>query len=316
MAQISFQEIAEAWLVQKKIFLKESTYYHYSLLVHRHLTPYFADTQLAFLTEDRIQEFILYLSEKGSKRVEKGLSESSVRDILMVLKMILRYADKKGIYQYKKMELRYPKQAANDRSQIVLPQERGILLKAIYQDWNSRNAGILLCMQTGLRIGELCSLQWKDIDLKRGILSVSKTVQRIFDCEQKTPRSKVIISTPKSDSSRRDIPISEDMKKMLEKLSPKSADCYLLTGTIKFLEPHTYRVYYKNFLKRNNLDYIKFHSLRHSFASSCIGMGIDCKVVSELLGHSSVRTTMDLYVHPQLEEKKHCIELISSSLQV
>lgn len=310
------KDYAKEWLSTKKIYLKESTYYNYSLIIYNYILPYFENSSMSDIDENIIQEFLLYLIKNGTKNKSKGLSVKTTKDILMVLKMILRAADKKGIYTYKKLELRYPNIIGERKINIVINEEKQKLVQAIYHNMNLRTIGMLLCLQTGLRIGEVCSLQWQDIDLDYKLLHITKTIQRIFlKNENKKSKSKILISSPKTFSSNRVIPISDTMVELLVKFYPNNPTYYFLTGTNKFLEPHTYRVYYQKFLKENNLPYIKFHNLRHTFASNCINMGIDCKVVSELLGHASVKTTLDLYVHPQMEEKRHCIELISSTIE-
>lgn len=314
---ISFEEYSRIWLDEKKLYLKESTYGAYSIIVYNYLNSYFGKYDLINIKEEEIQKFILYLLSNGKKNKKDGLSEKTVKDILMVLKMILRAADKKRLYEYKKMEIQFPRNSVSSKIKIVLEEDKAKLIKAVYNNLNSRNIGILLCLQTGLRIGELCSLQWQDINIERNLIKIDKTIQRIFIKDDNlNGKSKIIISTPKTYSSIRTVPISSDMSSLLKLIQPKKQEYYFLTGKTKYLEPHTYRVYYRNFLKKNGIEYIPFHSLRHTFASNCISLGVDCKVVSELLGHASVTTTLDLYVHPQLEEKRQCIELLCSSMNL
>jgi integrase len=90
---------------------------------------------------------------------------------------------------------------------------------------------------------------------------------------------------------------------------------YVLTNDVKPTEPRTYRSYYKGFMKELNMPDLKFHGLRHSFATRCIESKCDYKTVSVLLGHSNISTTLNLYVHPNLEQKKKCIDQMLKGLK-
>lgn len=126
-----------------------------------------------------------------------------------------------------------------------------------------------------------------------------------------TGRSKVVIAAPKSRTSARDIPLAPILLPVLERLRQEDAEAYFIGGRMKCSEVRTYREFYDRFLARNNLAHIRFHALRHTFATRCIEAGGDCKTVSELLGHSTVNLTLNLYVHPQMAQKRQCIESLS-----
>lgn len=308
-----FEDFAKEWLEEKRIYLKESTYGTYFIIVYKHVIPYWKNVKIKDITEERIQEFILVLLDNGKKKSEGGLSLKTVKDILMVLKLILKAADKKNLYIYKKLDIHFPKKGEIKRLEVLYENDKQQLIEAIQKDLNCRSLGILFCLQTGVRIGELCAIQWKDIDLTRKIVFINKTIQRISNKDNNGNfQSTVMITSPKTNSSVRTIPLSLSLALLLQKFNPNDDECFLITGKRKYLEPHTYRYFYKNFLKKHNLSYTHFHNLRHTFATDCIRLGGDFKVVSELMGHASVVTTMNLYVHPQIEEKRQCIELLSS----
>ena len=158
----------------------------------------------------------------------------------------------------------------------------------------------------------MCALQWKDIDFDNKLLRVRQTVQRIYRKQLNgTGRSKVVIAAPKSRTSARDIPLAPILLPVLERLRQEDAEAYFIGGRMKCSEVRTYREFYDRFLARNNLTHIRFHALRHTFATRCIEAGGDCKTVSELLGHSTVNLTLNLYVHPQMAQKRQCIESLS-----
>ena len=167
----------------------------------------------------------------------------------------------------------------------------------------------MFALYSGLRIGELCALKWEDIDFKKNIINVSKTLQRVYIKAKNNNESKIIITTPKTRNANRIIPINSVFATIKKQIKTKNND-YLLSCTEKFIEPRTYRKYFDRMLKKNKIDHINFHSLRHTFATNCIRLGVDYKTVSELLGHSTVNITLNLYVHPQLAQKKKCIDLI------
>lgn len=122
--------------------------------------------------------------------------------------------------------------------------------------------------------------------------------------------TKVMITTPKSRKSVREIPISEALYEMLSKYKRQNPEHYLVTGSPLYMEPRLYRKHYAGFFEKKKAEYIHFHGLRHTFATRCIEAGADYKVVSELLGHASVNLTLNLYVHPQWEDKKRCVDLV------
>ena len=154
---------------------------------------------------------------------------------------------------------------------------------------------------SGIRIGELCALQWKDIDLEKRILTVRKTIQRI-QCRDNFKKTKLIITEPKSESSKRHIPIPEFMIEFLKKFQDKTEQ-YILSDNYKPIEPRTMQYRFAKILKNVNLPSVHFHALRHMFASNCIKLGFDVKALSEILGHSSVEITLNRYVHSSFEQK-------------
>lgn len=162
--------------------------------------------------------------------------------------------------------------------------------------------GVYLCLYTGLRIGELCALQWNDIDCENSTLYVNHTVLRVKDTNPNAEhKTRVLINSPKTPSSERVIPLAATLNSQLKELRNIEAalgNAYVLTGSSKFIEPRNFYEKYKRYLHACELDSFNFHALRHTFATRCIEIGIDPKALSEILGHASVRITLDRYVHP------------------
>ena len=158
-------------------------------------------------------------------------------------------------------------------------------------------------------------MKWSDIDLKGGVIRIRQTIERIYILDNGIGRTELVIGPPKTQNSIRDIPIVSELKTLLEGCpKPNDTDSYILTGSLRPTEPRTYRNYYSRMLERLGIPHIKFHSLRHSFATMCIKSGCDYKAVSSILGHSDIRTTLNLYVHPGLEQKRQCIDMMFNSV--
>lgn len=184
------------------------------------------------------------------------------------------------------------------------------------QHFTFRNLGIFICLSTGMRIGEICALTWEDVDLERGIITVSHTLERLYIVENGRRYTQLNLDTPKTQNSQREIPISKELMKMLRPIKRiVNERFYVLTNDSKPIEPRTYRNYYKKLLQELKIPKLKFHGLRHSFATRCIESNCDYKTVSVILGHSNISTTLNLYVHPNMEQKKKCIDKMTRSIR-
>lgn len=309
-----FKDIAEEWLQSKEKFVKESTYVTYMAHLKNHLLPAFSKLECIEIDQKVIQEYALYLlSEAGRKDGKGKLSDKTAKEIILVLKSCMKYAESRGYIPHKEMTIQYPAQKTRTQMKIFTKDERRKMTDVILQKPNTKNIGILISLYTGIRIGELCALKWSDIDMQEKVIHITKTLQRIYyrDSDNRGI-TKIIITTPKTITSVRDIPISTMLLRLLEKVKPENTDFYLLTNHKKYTEPRTYREFYSKFLDEINVRKLKFHSLRHTFASTCIELGIDYKTVSELLGHSNINTTFNLYVHPSMEQKRAALEQLES----
>ncbi len=172
------------------------------------------------------------------------------------------------------------------------------------EEMDSTKLGFYLCLSTGLRIGELCALRWKNIDIQQKILRVTSTIKRIKTSDMhSTTKTELMITAPKSLSSIRDIPLPEKLAEML--LSFKQADeKFLLSGSNEPVEPRTMQYRFNKYAEKLKLSYSNPHVLRHTFATHCIELGFDIKTLSEILGHSNVEITLNRYVHSSEERKR------------
>lgn len=181
-------------------------------------------------------------------------------------------------------------------------------MKCLQKQRSLKSLGIALALATGMRIGEVCALQWGYIDLSGGLIHVKQTLQRIYTKEHGTGKSKVIVTAPKSFNSNRYIPLPDNYIPILKKYQAGSS-AYLLTGSKdKFIEPRTLREYYNRLMESNGTKYVTFHGLRHTFATRLVEAGCDYKTISELLGHADVNTTFRTYVHSDMDKKRQFVE--------
>ena len=192
-------------------------------------------------------------------------------------------------------------------------QER--LCEYLSLNLNHYNIGILLCLFTGIRIGELCALRWEDISISERTIYIHQTMQRI---QRKNDDKKTIIhiSTPKSQCSIRTIPIPDNLIEMIIQFSTLQSGYFLTENDSKFVEPRTLQNHFKKVLREIDITDKNFHSLRHTFATRCVELGFDVKSLSEILGHASVNITMNRYVHPSLELKRENMQRLSDLIAV
>ena len=214
--------------------------------------------------------------------------------------------------QVKILESLLPAQVSGEELEALIEQviaELGATSKkqmgqVILRRPDRTGVGVLLTAYTGLRLGELCGLQWQDVDAGAGLLHIQRTVERIAQTGGKTC---LTVQPPKTENSERWVPIPKEMLRMLQ-TARKQPDSYLLTGRERVPDPRTCQYRYKALLERCGVRYRNFHCLRHSYATRCVERGVDVKSVSELLGHADVRTTLRLYVHSSMDYKRRAVE--------
>lgn len=303
----TFEEIVVLWQADKKQYVKRSTYYAYSLLISNHILPFFSG--LGDVTEAHVQEFVF-------SKLDQGLSRKSVKDILVVLKMILRFGVKLGYMPHREIDVKFPTERERPEVSVLSRGNQKLVMEYVRSHFSFMNLGIYICLCAGLRIGEVCALVWDDIDVEMGGVNISKTLQRIYVVEGSERHTELIIDTPKSRNSIREIPLAKDLLKMIRPLKKVvKGSSYVLTNSARPVEPRTYRNYYRRLMRQLDMPDLKFHGLRHSFATRCIESQCDYKTVSVLLGHSNIRTTLNLYVHPNMEQKKKCVEQMCRTLK-
>lgn len=307
----SFEEVAALWLAERKDHVKESTYAQYYRIISHYLSPYFGKQRLIKLDLLFCKSVFRELSQHGVRN-GTALSDKTVSDMVCVCKSIFRYGKQHG-YPCADLSELSQNSAKKHLPAILTEKKRRIIeeafLKSDVDDFDYRvHLGILFALYTGVRIGELCGVRYGDIDMSEHTVTICRTVERISDLsENAKSKTKLIISEPKTEHSVRVIPLPSFLMMYIQNSSAK-ANCYLLTGTQKPTEPHQFYLRYQTFMRRNGISGFTFHTLRHTFATCCVEAGVDAKSLSEILGHSNINTTLSLYVHPTLEQKKKQME--------
>ncbi len=303
---MTIKYLGEQWLENKKMTVKPSTYNNYKRLLNDHIFADIGDKKYTALDKQYINDYILSLMDSGRKDGKGGLSVSMTRDIIKALRAIAKFAQLE--YGLKNIcdGITVPK-IKKPEAKTLSDGERRKLEKYLLSNQNLTNICIMLCLYTGLRIGELCGLQWKDIDFRRGCLTVCKTVQRISLGNGKTVIS---IDTPKTDSSVRVVYIPLFIIEMLKKFRQKP-DIFVLSNRIKPTEPRTLQHKFKRILNNCKIGDISFHALRHTYATMCVEKQFDIKTLSELLGHSDVKITLNTYVHSSEKLKRKYVKRLA-----
>ena len=301
LTEMTVKELVTEWLYVMKSRIKESTAANYAMKAEKHIIPAFGDIQCCLLKSKDIYAFIEH-------KLKKGLSARYLSDIIVLFKSIYRYASREYNIRNILDSIILPKKS---KPEIAVPDKKQQLRLENYITANPSitTVGLSLSMYMGLRIGEICALQWSDIDLEKRILTVRKTIQRV-QCRTGVKRTKLIITEPKSEKSLREIPIPDCLMSMLRQFK-ENGGIYVVSGKSKPIEPRTMQYRFSKILKNADLPSFHYHSLRHLFATRCVELGFDVKTLSEILGHSSVEVTLNRYIHSDMNRKRSCMDLIS-----
>ncbi len=305
----SFTELADEWILLKTPQLKISSIARYTNLLTLYLLPVFGKQEICSITRSDVillsQNLLMTGGAKG-----KGLAPKTVNSILSLLRNILEFAAReKGmpVADTKDIYVRQPQKPMR----ILSRAEQQRLSVYLLENLTPCNMGILLCLYTGLRIGEICALTWADILIEEQCLYIHQTMQRVQVKGNAEKKTEVVIMQPKSDCSIRRIPIPDKIKQLLLS-TQKQNKAYLLTGMVhSYMEPRNMENRFKAVTVKCDIHDVNFHALRHTFATRCVELGFDVKSLSEILGHASVNITMNRYVHPSMEHKQKNMNLLA-----
>lgn len=295
--QHTFSECMALWLEYIALRCKYSTCVKYQYICKCHLKHFACKIRITEITNEMCEKYLIEEQSIGGQQ----LSLSTMKTICHVLNQILKYGKSNiKISLPERIMLAY-KYTSKEITTFSIEEQRK-LLEFLYDQTDTYKLGILICLFSGLRLGEICALRTKDIDLLNKCVRVSQTVQRIKSDGE--PKTILYCAPPKSADSIRTIPLCDALIELIEKMDIQGE--YLLNGK-SLMEPRTYQYMFSRYLKSTSISTKNFHSLRHTFATNCIGSGMDAKCLSEILGHSDVKTTMNRYVHPSMDNKRNQI---------
>lgn len=298
----------DAWLHAKRLGVKESTYIRYRNTIENHIKPDLGKYPINKISTSLMEQFVSRKLQNGRIDRNGGLSPKSLSDIMVIVKESFKYAHSYGVSVVCSFErISFKKNAQEMRVLSFLEEQR--LLSVLFKDLDRYKMGVFICLYTGIRIGELCALQWKNVSLSENAIKIEYTMQRLqsenLNAAQKT---RIIVTEPKSYAALRTIPLPGFVIDVIKPFAG-SPNTYVLSGECKkIIEPRTMQNRFKAYLAEGKIEEANFHSLRHTFATRCIEAGFDVKTLSEILGHSSVKITLDKYVHSSMQLKRSNME--------
>lgn len=283
----------------------------YRRIIDKRLRQELGECEMGELTAPTIQAFVTGLITKGNVATKKGLASSTVNTIITVIQSSLKTAVLSGYIEKNVAEsVRRPKIKSKEIECFTVAEQKKMECAALC-DKRMKMAGIVLCLYTGLRIGELLALTWEDVDMKSGLIAVNKA------CHDKIEKNGTarIVELPKTPSSKRIIPVPKQLLPVLRQLK-KTGKCETVISSPegKPIAIRSYQRSFSLFLKKLGIAHKGFHSLRHTFATRALECGMDVKTLSEILGHKNAAITLNRYVHSLTEHKRNMMNRLGKFL--
>ena len=304
----------DEWLRTKRLSVKESTYIRYRNTIENHIKPDLGKYPISKISTSLMEQFAFHKLQGGRIDGHGGLSPKSMSDILVIIKESFKYAQSYGVIVICSFDrISFKKNAQEMR--VLSPLEEQRLLSVLSKDFDRYKLGVFICLYTGIRIGELCALQWKNVSLSENTIKIEQTMQRLQNEDPNAiQKTRIIVTEPKSYAALRTIPLPEFVIDVIKPFA-SSPNAYILSGECKtIIEPRTMQNRFKAYLEEGKIVDANFHSLRHTFATRCIEAGFDIKTLSEILGHSSVKITLDKYVHSSMQLKRNNMEKLKPAV--
>jgi len=307
------KEWLERWLaLDVGSTVKQRTLFSYSQMIRLHINPTLGDYDITSVRHENVQAMVNEMYATGNMRSGGGLSVNTVNLILIVLKTSLGYAVMQGLIEANPCDWVRKVKGNQKTIESFTPKEQVKIESAVRGSSDRRVFGITLAIYTGLRIGELLALTWEDVDYKESLIRVRKTTYTAKNADNRWVQ---VIDVPKTEQSTRLIPLSPELKRMLAKHRKGSTSQFIIDHKGELMAVRTYQCVFRALLKKNNIRKLGFHSLRHTFATRAIGLGVDVKTVSELLGHKNTMITVNRYVHSHMELKRKAISKLCKPLR-
>lgn len=299
----------DGWLKSCRSRVKESTYVKYEGTLNGHIKPKLGTLNPLFITSYDMDDF------RDTLLYDEKLSPKTTKDVLVVVRSVLKYAAKDDPGHFPVIEINYPKDTKKEM-RVLSVKEQELLITYLTKDMDCCKFGVLLTLFSGLRIGELCALQWGNVSVQDRTIKIEATMQRLKnDTINRGNKTKIDVSTPKSEMSHRILPLADALIPWCMEMYVDNPDAYILTGTTKFMEPRTLQYRLERYMKICGLKDVHFHTLRHTFATRCVEVGVEVKSLSEMLGHATTTITLDRYVHSSIELKRKEINKLQGVLR-
>jgi len=301
----TLSQVCCLWLDETKTQIKHSTYVKYYNIIHNHILPSIGNYKINMLDTALIRQFVDEKLTSGKLNENGGLSPKTVKDIISVIRLVIIYANNIGIACNCRLD-NITIKSADKTIDVLSKSQQDKLTSYLINNIDNTNLGILICLYTGLRIGEICALRFEDISMIDKVVHIRKTMQRVQCLSvSKDTKTEVVITSPKSKSSVRDIPLPEFIVQNIKSKNLYIPKAFLLSGdSSRYIEPRTLENRFKCCTRMCGIENVNFHMLRHTFATRCVEVGFETKSLSEILGHSSVNITLNRYVHSSMELKR------------
>ncbi len=298
----------DEWLRSKKLSVKESTYMRYVKTTENHIKPVLGKYPIGKIGTELMEQYVADKLHVGRIDGSGGLSSKTMSDIMTIIKECFKYAEACGVYTVCRFD-RISFKKSTREMRVLSAIEEQQLMSVLMQSTDRYKLGVFICLYTGIRIGELCALKWKHISLTEKTVKIEQTMQRLqYEHAITENKTRIIVTEPKSHSAYRTIPLPDFVVDVITPFAGH-ADGYILSGNgCSAIEPRTMQNHFKAYLAEGHIDDANFHALRHTFATRCVEAGFDIKTLSEILGHASVKITLDKYVHSSMELKRLSME--------
>jgi integrase len=305
--------------------VKQSTYNNYRSYIDKRIVPIMGHIKLLDLNVDILQRFLNAQYAHGNLKTGGQLSEKTIRNIYLMMHEAMSQAVKNELVIKNNLEAVVLPKVQHVEMRVLNKKENHTLLKTTMKSKERYGLGVLLALKTGMRIGEICGLRWKDIDIWDKVIHIRQTLQRqeVMEHREGGAKTEIIIGPPKSEKSRRDIPLPESLIPFLKaqrKAQKENAlavqDAYQNKGYVLmnemgcYIEPRTLQDTFQRLLLEAGIEDANFHSLRHTYATRAVEKGMDIKTLSELLGHADVSTTMNRYAHSLDKHKRKMVDMM------
>ena len=296
------QELLTEWLENyEKERVKPRTYSRYQGILVSHIIPALGNTEISELSRRQIQEFLAQKKKDGNVKNGESLSATSTNLMLTVLNMAFEYAfDMELIEENPCVRLKRVPEDSKKVEAFTKDEQRRLEARIDVEE-DRRLFGIRLCLYSGLRIGELLGLEWSDIDLERGIITIDKTVYREKD---DTGSWQLCVDKPKTKSSERSIPLPSYITEQMLEYQKGALSPYVIENKKgERMSIRSYQYIFEKLTERAGVRRLNFHALRHTFATRAIECGMDIKTLSEIMGHKNASVTLNRYAHSMMDTK-------------